>query len=50
MGAGALVADGCNINQGLTNAATLAVGSFLTFASMCAGAGLTLWWMVLRKA
>jgi hypothetical protein len=50
MGAGALVADGCNINQGLTNAATLAVGSFLTFASMCAGAGLTLWLMVLRKA
>jgi len=50
MGAAALVAEGCNINQGLTNSATLAVGSLLTFASMCAGASLTLWWMFLRKS
>jgi uncharacterized protein len=50
MGAAALVAEGCNINQGLTNSATLAVGSLLTFASMCAGACLTLWWMFLRKS
>jgi hypothetical protein len=49
MGAAALVAEGCNINQGLTNSATLAVGSLLTFASMCAGACLTIWWMFLRK-
>ncbi len=38
MGAAALVAEGCNINQGLTNSATLALGSLLTFASMCGGA------------
>jgi uncharacterized membrane protein YedE/YeeE len=50
MGASALVADGCNINQGLTNSATLALGSLLTFASMCAGACLTIWLMFLRKS
>ena len=49
MGAAALVAEGCNINQGLTNSATLAVGSLLTFASMCAGACLTVWFLFLRK-
>jgi uncharacterized membrane protein YedE/YeeE len=49
MGAAALVAEGCNINQGLTNAATLALGSLLTFASMCAGACATLWFLFLRK-
>ena len=49
MGAAALVAEGCNINQGLTNSGTLAVGSLLSFASMCAGACLTLWWMFLRQ-
>jgi hypothetical protein len=37
MGASALVADGCNITQGLTNASTLAVGSLVTVAAMCAG-------------
>jgi hypothetical protein len=50
MGAAALVAEGCNINQGLTNSATLALGSLLTFASMCAGACLTLWVLFLRKS
>lgn len=50
MGTAALVAEGCNINQGLTNSATLALGSLLTFASMCAGAGATLWFLFLRKA
>lgn len=49
MGSSALVAEGCNINQGLTNSATLAVGSLLTFASMAAGAWLTLWTLYLRK-
>lgn len=49
MGAAALVAEGCNINQGLTNSATLALGSLLTFASMAAGACLTLWFLFLRK-
>ena len=49
MGAAALIAEGCNINQGLTNSATLALGSLLTFASMCAGACATLWLLFLRK-
>ncbi len=49
MGAAALVAEGCNINQGLTNSATLALGSLLAFASMCAGACATLWYLFLRK-
>ena len=50
MGAAALVAEGCNINQGLTNSATLALGSLLTFASMCGGACATLWFLFLRRA
>jgi hypothetical protein len=50
MGAAALIAEGCNINQGLTNSATLALGSLLTFASMCAGACVTLWLLFLRKS
>jgi hypothetical protein len=49
MGAAALVAEGCNINQGLTNSATLALGSLLTFTSMAGGACLTLWFLFLRK-
>ena len=49
MGSSALVAEGCNINQGLSNSATLALGSLLTLASMTAGAGGTLWLLFLRK-
>ena len=49
MGAAALVAEGCNINQGLTNSATLALGSLLAFASMCAGAMGAVWFLFLRK-
>ncbi|HET6367552.1 MAG TPA: YeeE/YedE family protein [Pseudomonadales bacterium] len=49
MGASALVADGCNITQGLTNSATLSVGSLAAFVSMCAGGWLTLWALYLRK-
>jgi hypothetical protein len=49
MGAAALIAEGCNINQGLTNSATLALGSLLTFASMCAGACVTLWLLFVRR-
>jgi len=49
MGGAALVAEGCNINQGLTNSATLALGSLLTFASMGAGACLALWALYLRR-
>ena len=50
MGGSALLAEGCNINQGLTNSATLAIGSLLTFASMAGGAWFTLWSLYLRKA
>ncbi len=49
MGGAALLAEGCNINQGLTNSATLAIGSLLTFVSMGAGAWLGLWTLFLRK-
>src|SRR5215510_4151707 len=37
MGASAIVAEGCNVTQGLTNGATLAVGSLVTLLSMIAG-------------
>ena len=50
MGGSALIAEGCNINQGLTNSATLALGSLLTSAAMGAGAWLALWALYLRKA
>ena len=49
MGGAALIGEGCNINQGLTNSATLALGSLLTFASMGAGAWLTLWALYIRR-
>lgn len=49
MGGSALLAEGCNINQGLTNSATLALGSLLTFASMGAGGWATVWALYLRK-
>lgn len=42
MGGGAILAEGCNITQGLTNGATLAVGSLVTLASIIAGGWLTL--------
>ena len=48
MGGAALLAEGCNINQGLTNSATLSVGSLVTFASMALGAWLALWALFLR--
>jgi hypothetical protein len=50
MGGAALIAEGCNINQGLTNSATLALGSLLAFASMGGGAWLALWVLYLRRA
>jgi uncharacterized membrane protein YedE/YeeE len=49
MGVGALVADGCNITQGLTNAATLALGSLTAFAAMLLGGWLTLRALFLRR-
>ena len=42
MGGAAILGEGCNITQGLTNSATLAVGSLVTIASIIAGAWLTL--------
>jgi hypothetical protein len=42
MGVGALVADGCNITQGLTYAATLSLGSLTAFAAMLVGGWVTL--------
>lgn len=49
MGIGALIAQGCNITQGLTNSATLALGSLTAFAAMLAGGWVALWVMFLRK-
>jgi hypothetical protein len=49
MGGAALLADGCNITQGLTNSATLSIGSLVTFASMGAGGWAALWALFLRK-
>jgi uncharacterized membrane protein YedE/YeeE len=43
MGVGALIAQGCNITQGLTYSATLALGSLTAFAAMLAGG-----WVALR--
>lgn len=43
MGTGAIIAEGCNITQGLTNAATLSVGSLTAFGAMIAGA-----WVAVR--
>lgn len=48
MGGAALLAEGCNINQGLTNSATLSVGSLVTFASMALGAWLAVRALYLR--
>jgi uncharacterized membrane protein YedE/YeeE len=49
MGIGALIAQGCNITQGLTNSATLALGSLSAFAAMIAGAWVALWALYLRE-
>jgi uncharacterized protein len=49
MGAGALIADGCNITQGLTNSATLAVGSLTAFGAMLLGGWAALWALFLRR-
>jgi hypothetical protein len=48
MGGAAMLAEGCNVSQGLTHAATLAVGSLVTVACMALGAVLTLWLLYLR--
>lgn len=48
MGIGAILAEGCNITQGLTNSATLAVGSLTAFLAMGAGAWVTIRVLYLR--
>jgi hypothetical protein len=50
MGTGALIADGCNVTQGLTNSATLALGSLTAFAAMVLGGRATLWALFGRRA
>ena len=42
MGGAAIVGEGCNITQGLTNSATLAIGSLVTLSSILLGGWLTL--------
>ncbi|MBI3625323.1 MAG: YeeE/YedE family protein [Candidatus Rokubacteria bacterium] len=49
MGSAAILAEGCNITQGLTNSATLAVGSLVAFAAMWVGAYGAVWVMFLRN-
>lgn len=49
MGIGAIIAQGCNITQGLTYSSTLAVGSLTAFAAMLVGGWVALWVMFLRK-
>ena len=49
MGIGAILAEGCNITQGLTNSATLAVGSLVAIASMTLGSYVAIWTLFLRK-
>ena len=49
MGAGALLADGCNVTQGLTNSATLAAGSLTAFGAMLLGGWATLWLLFGRR-
>jgi uncharacterized membrane protein YedE/YeeE len=49
MGVGALLADGCNVTQGLTNSATLAAGSLTAFGAMLLGGWATLWLLFGRR-
>jgi uncharacterized membrane protein YedE/YeeE len=52
MGAGGVLALGCTIGQGITGLSTLALGSFLVFASIIAGATATMkyqYWKIVRE-
>ncbi|HEY5293076.1 MAG TPA: YeeE/YedE thiosulfate transporter family protein, partial [Burkholderiales bacterium] len=52
MGFGGVLAMGCTIGQGLTGVSTLALGSFLAWFSILAGAALTMkiqYWRLLRE-
>ncbi|MGB5080836.1 MAG: YeeE/YedE family protein [Burkholderiales bacterium] len=53
MGFGGVLALGCTIGQGITGVATLALGSYLAFFSIVAGAALTMklqYWRAMRQA
>jgi uncharacterized membrane protein YedE/YeeE len=53
MGFGGVLALGCTIGQGITGLSTLALGSFLAFSSIIAGAALTMkiqYWRLARQA
>lgn len=52
MGFGGVTAFGCTIGQGVTGLSTLAAGSFVVFASICAGAATTMkydYWRMTRE-
>jgi len=49
MGIGGILAEGCNITQGLTNSATLSMGSFTAFLAMGIGAWVAVRVLYLRK-
>jgi uncharacterized protein len=48
MGFGGVLALGCTIGQGISGLSTLALGSFLAFFSIVAGAALTMKWQYAR--
>jgi uncharacterized membrane protein YedE/YeeE len=53
MGFGGVLALGCTIGQGLSGLSTLALGSFLAFCAIVAGAALTMkiqYWRLMRQA
>jgi uncharacterized membrane protein YedE/YeeE len=53
MGFGGVLALGCTIGQGISGLSTLALGSFLAFFAIVAGAALTMkiqYWRVMRQA
>ena len=48
MGFGGVTAMGCTIGQGLSGLSTLALGSFVTFAAIVAGAAAMMRWQYWR--
>jgi uncharacterized membrane protein YedE/YeeE len=48
MGFGGVTAAGCTIGQGVTGISTLALGSFVVFAAIVAGAAVTMTWQYRR--
>jgi hypothetical protein len=52
MGFGGVTALGCTIGQGISGLSTLALGSFITFASIVAGCAATMklqYWRMMRE-